>query len=316
MQGSVSVAAGPAAPRRGRAPAAGFTLVELLVVIAIIAVLIGLLVPAVQMARESARGTTCKNQLRQIGLAFLAHHAALEAFPSGGNSWWTPPNFVAGRPVTGSMQDASWAFQILPYLEGQQAWAPAGKDDAARIASAVAARHSTYFCPTRRGPQSVTYADVDYYDGRTMEHGLCDYAGSNIEDTGVLVQSGSDLPQARRRIEDVRDGTSKTLAVAEKRLCLTLLGTPQPDDNEGYTAGWDEDTVRATDTPPQPDYHDPGTGAEAGTGEEAFGSSHARGFNAVFADGSVHVIGYDIDERVFLHVGDIADGQVIGPNDL
>jgi prepilin-type N-terminal cleavage/methylation domain-containing protein/prepilin-type processing-associated H-X9-DG protein len=306
MLGTEAAATGRS-PRTSAAPpdAAGFTLVELLVVVAIIATLIGLLLPAVQAARESARGLTCKNQLKQVGLAFQTHHAALNAFPTGGNEWWTPPNFLGGKPATGAMQDAGWAFQLLPYLEATSAWAPAGTDDMSRMLAAIAARHGFYFCPTRRSPQSVTYADVHYLDGLALEHGLCDYAASNLKGTGLMVQSGSDRPRLLRRMRDLLDGPSKTLAVGEKRLNLAGLGTPQADDNEGYTAGWDEDTIRTTELPPAADYRGDQTGGEA------FGGSHPGSFNAVFVDGSVRGIAYDVDPEVFSCLGTIADGKAL-----
>ena len=282
------------------------TIVELLVVVAIVATLIGLLLPAVQRVRESVRVTTCRNQLRQIGLAFQAHHDAQRMYPTAGNEWWTPPNFVGGKPATGTQQDASWAFQILPYIEQQAVWSPPGADDVARQSAAVAAVIGGYFCPTRRGPQSVRYASVNYMDGLEMTHGLIDYAASNFGGNGVMVQAGSDRQTKPRRAADITDGLTKTLLVGDKRLNLAHLGQRQQDDNEGYTAGWDEDTIRRTDLPPEADYNGDDDGGER------FGSSHDGSFNATFADGSVRGLSYAIDPGVFACLGDIRDGRSLG----
>jgi len=286
------------------------------VVIGIVAILISLLLPAVQTVRASARNVSCLNHMKQIGLAFQNHLSTRLIFPTGGNEYWTPPTFGDGVPLTGEKQDAGWAFQILPYIEGSASWQPPGATDVERQIAALAAMHSFYFCPARRGPQTITYVSYSLpgeLAGRPLVHGLIDYAGSNMDEgaagsrpgTGLLVQAGIDRTTQARRASDVTDGLSKTLAVAEKRLNLALLGQWQPDDNEGYCAGWDEDTMRRTDIPPEKDFSGDGTGGER------FGSSHAGKFNAAFADGSNRGISYDIDPVVFSRLGDIRDGMPV-----
>ncbi|MCA9188627.1 MAG: DUF1559 domain-containing protein [Pirellulaceae bacterium] len=135
-------------PRNKRRRGAAFTLVELLVVIAIIGLLVALLLPAVNAAREAARRTQCSNQLRQMGLACLNLESALGIYPGGGIEPW--PDIVryasGGNPFGPKKQGLSWAFQILPYLEEG---AVHGLDSTAKI---VATPINLYFCPTRRSP--------------------------------------------------------------------------------------------------------------------------------------------------------------------
>jgi prepilin-type N-terminal cleavage/methylation domain-containing protein len=104
----------------------GFTLAELLVTIAIIGILMALLLPAVQAAREAARRTRCANNLKQIGLAFQTHHSAMSFFPTAGTDWGAPPTYLGGGPAVGSQQGAGWGFQILPYMEAENVWRGAG----------------------------------------------------------------------------------------------------------------------------------------------------------------------------------------------
>jgi prepilin-type N-terminal cleavage/methylation domain-containing protein/prepilin-type processing-associated H-X9-DG protein len=283
----------------------GFTLIELLVVLAIIGLLIGLLLPAVQKVREAAARLSCQNNLKQIGLAFHSHHEALGYFPSGGWQWWTPPNYVNGYPAVGAQQQAGWGFQILPFLEGDNIWKGGrATNDLDRTLVAVGTTDKVFFCPSRRGPQTVTLSYPEYLGGRQVTHALCDYAAANFHttpsnQTGVVRQFNP------VRIADITDGTSNTLMVGDKRLNLRYLGQPQEVDGVGYSSGWDADVVRTTDKGPKPDY----IGMTDST--KRFGSSHTGRFNTVFADGSVRPISYSIDPTLFSYLGNVSDGQVI-----
>ena len=135
-----------------------FTLVELLVVIAIIGILVAMLLPAVQAAREAARRTQCMNNLKQIGVGFLNHESAYHHLPSGGWGWWWDGDPDRGH---GRAQPGGWLYNILPFIE-EAAIHDLGADGSANIitagqmqGAAMAATKviPTYACPSRRALQ-------------------------------------------------------------------------------------------------------------------------------------------------------------------
>ncbi len=150
-------------------PLHGFTLVELLVVIAIIGILVALLLPAIQAAREAARRTECKNKLKQMGLAVLNSVDTNKVFPTGGDGIFPEiENYVKdGSPNGAAKQGLSWAYQILPYLEEN---ALHGLIDTPKLQSTVV---PLYYCPSRRG--AVSTKDLGNIGDTII---LSDYSGA------------------------------------------------------------------------------------------------------------------------------------------
>jgi prepilin-type N-terminal cleavage/methylation domain-containing protein len=338
-----------------------FTLVELLVVIAIIGVLIALLLPAVQSAREAGRRTQCVNNLKQIGQAFHNYVATKNFLPTGGMCSWagqgnnhnfcgltgdSSPWYVPGRLPDAQNLPVGWAFQILPFIEeGNVQFEP----DWEKVKQMT---FPFYFCPSRRGP---TQCKKDTAPG--FMYGLMDYAAATPSKTsddfaaayefwvgsggpgGVDPPgSGPDFVRVTNRMflgmvirtqacsqigfNDVKDGLSKTLLVSEKFLPLDSYDGEGPyfdgqlrtfeGDDRGWSDGWDFDIIRSTGVPPSKDYAKPA--ADYNTSQMAkecimFGSAHSAGIQAVFGDGSVHTISYDIDRDVFNKLGNRVDGQ-------
>jgi prepilin-type N-terminal cleavage/methylation domain-containing protein len=309
--------------KNGRADRAsgshGFTLVELLVVIAIIGILVALLLPAVQAAREAARRTQCINHLRQLVTAFHNHHDAYKFFPSGGGPDWTyHMTYINGTPAVAPDQHGGWGFQILPFMEEAALWNGAGaRSDIDKSIQAIQTPHSWMFCPTRRQPEVVEAAD--WYQnpgtGRTYGHAKNDYVASSHDfqtqfADGTLITTENGVGAVRQlepvSIGQITDGTSNTLLLSEKRMNVSLLGQMQANDNEGYTCGWNHDIMRFTTRAPRPDFHH-----ASDPGDDRFGSSHTGGMNIALCDSSVKFLSYNVELDVFKRLGCRADGYVV-----
>ena len=307
----------------------GFTLIELLVVIAIVGVLVAILLPAVQAARESARRMQCANNLKQIGLACLNHHDAYGGLPTGGSGVAVGRTWAAaGIPAKLNSQTWSWAYQILSFLEATSIYENANDDFVA------ATPIGPYFCPTRRPPTAIAGGYWASYPSKLRAQ--TDYAGNAGSSTseqdpwsgrygngkdGVIVKQ--ELPIVRLR--HITDGTSKTLLVGEKRMNASWCTTDQqPDDNDGYVGGFQDDVVRwGTANPigvseplvPAADVFGPQSSSAPGAVNPfwptswQFGSSHPGIAQFVLCDGSVQAIAFTIDPTTFQRWAVRNDGQ-------
>lgn len=315
-----------------------FTLIELLVVIAIIGILIALLLPAVQAAREAARRLQCQNNLKQLGLAMINHENTYGFFSSGGWGWlWTgDPDRGAGKE-----QPAGWNYAILPFME-LQAIHELGSDGRPDVITAQqrngAVRRDQmplvlFVCPSRRAaliyprPRGMSY----YNGGQISRAGVIDYA-ANAGDTdprwysgptsiaaaasfdwnqnGAQGNTGISYARSEIRVADISDGTTHTYMLGEKYL--------QPDS---YSDGWDSaddfgmyegcahDTYRWCSHSRLPMQDTPGYASP-----DRFGSAHYSSYNAVLCDGSVQTVSYSIDAKVHAMLGNRADGQVFDPS--
>ena len=309
----------------------GFTLVELLVVIAIIATLIGLLLPAVQTARESARRMSCTNNLKQTGLAVHNYFTARKYFP----------------PARWRSSHVTWFGLILPYMEdaaAYQLWDLRreyydGVNQAAREH-----RVPAFLCPSR-GRQAILSRDPQRY-GPGLAPGLMgDYAGNTgpvfhhadggyvpVRFQGVIVvasiwtSSTFIPPRGDLEPKDVTDGMSKTFLAGEKHVPARLLGDPAYDGSiyNGDT-GWI--SVRAAGQGDEYDTRGRRTGnrqinrlssgptdRSLSSGEEyrSFGAVHPGGAALfLFCDGSVRSVSSAIDIDTLSHLANRADGEVI-----
>ncbi|MBA2114410.1 DUF1559 domain-containing protein [Bremerella alba] len=275
-----------------------FTLVELLVVIAIIGILIALLLPAVQMARESARRTECVNHLKQLGLAFHNHHDILQKFPHGGIN--APDGDPCCQGEHSERTQWSWPYQILPYIEQNNLYDNTNHNQVYQTAVEL------YYCPSRRSAQG--------YGGSS--HARIDYAANagtdNEGDNGVTRRQD----RARTGFQDIVDGTSNTMMVGEKQTDRTYDSGCCDDNENPYNPGWEVDIYRRGNSPPDHDRNHPETVLGTDSNSNLFGAAHPSGINTVLVDGSVRFVSYTVDGEMFRRLCVIDDGLVVSHDSL
>lgn len=307
---------------------------ELLVVIAIIGVLVALLLPAMQAARESARAATCKNHLKQIGIAVHMHLDAHHHFPTGGWGYrWT------GDPDRGfdKQQPGGWVYSLLPYVEQENLHAlgaglPEPEKNAAAAKRISRPPLPLFTCPTRRPaiqypaatfayrnqmsnsdvPSYVTRGDYAINVGHDRQNTLLGGGPKSM----VSAESyswpdpekftGVSFVRSEVNISQVIDGMTKTFLVGEKYVMADCYDVDCDRSDWGHIfGGFSEDTFRMAGTR-NPLHRDEQNVAQP----TSFGSAHAQ-CHFVFCDGSVRAIDYQIDPSVYEAYGNRNDGEVI-----
>ncbi len=313
--------------RRRRA----MTLIELLVAISIVAMLMSLLLPAVQQAREAGRRMQCQNNLKQQSLALLNIEAASGALPTAGwgARWIGDPDRAAG-----AAQPGGWIYCALPYLErsdlrGLGQGLPLAQRRNA-LAQLVAMPMNVFNCPSRRRAQAYpiayAYATQPFDSAEVTAAARSDYAANAGDQTRCEVPSWpgplslsegdeSSFPwpdvsdhtgvcYLRSHVQpaEIRDGLSRTYLVGEKYLDAASYesGESHGDDWSMYT-GYQDDICRCAFHPPVSDSWPADTCR--------FGSAHPNVWNVAFCDGHVRALNFEIDLKLHRSLANRADGQ-------
>ncbi len=313
-------------PDLSRSRSKAFTLVELLVVIAIIGVLVALLLPAVQAAREAARRVECMNRMRQIVLASLNYEAGFKRFP-GYAGEYAPLSVEVGANVARlDMRGVPWMVQIMPYMEqgrlagdliricdSNQGVAIIPLADQPSIIYSVA----QFNCPSRR--DAIAYPLVAPFDAKFGERGArTDYAMNGGAATytdihnALITLEGPGVWQLPRKIKlsAVQDGLSNSLMIGEKAMNSKRYTTGNCYGDRTPVAGFPEfhgaanSYVRFAARGPAMDHNDSCLACHD------FGSAHPSGWNAALCDGSIRMVSYHADMQMLRTVASVANGDI------
>jgi prepilin-type N-terminal cleavage/methylation domain-containing protein len=279
-----------------------FTLVELLVVIAIIGILIAILLPAIQAAREAGRRLTCLNNLKQFGLGLLSYHDDYKAFPIG--------NFKPKDDGVGGW----WGFQarILPYMESKNIykfcnftyhgtcfdWMHVQQAQGIRLGTMI----DIYFkCPNDRLRDAI-------YQDTSADYGCGNYLGvmgtkavtDNPKEKGILLHGDSSSVVS---LKHIKDGSSHTLIMGERGISNDLYGWPYCGAGDAYNSGCG-DNLMSTEKGLS-------RGLPNGAHTYHFWSYHANIAQFLWADGSATPLSYDIDFKVFQAISTRAGHEAV-----
>jgi prepilin-type N-terminal cleavage/methylation domain-containing protein/prepilin-type processing-associated H-X9-DG protein len=320
----------------------GFTLIELLVVIAIIAILIGLLLPAVQKVRDAAARIQCANNLKQLGLAAHNYHGVFNSFPPGVNLSPTPTGTAANNqpfaPPRVPGQAFSFFSALLPFVEQDNIYkqmnfqspnnfnkrnfdSQYNLGNCDTTASPGATVVKTFICPTDPGAKQTTWTT----GGKTFNFGANSYggnAGACSFFTSSMTQDGIFYINSAVGVGDITDGTSNTIMFGERWrrdvVYDRIYGPPGFDSRSGWAwantlGGFDYlfgATVPINWLMPDNITADPGFVYED-LRMNAFGSGHTNGANFCFSDGSVKFMTNSTPLSVLVLLCVRNDGKVI-----